>query len=197
MAMNVDAYVDQLRQLLPPGPAWDPEFAPEIDKTLQGIAPELARIDARGDVLLTEMDPTSVREMLTDYERVMALPDECLGESPSFDVRRSAVVQRYSAIGGNTPAYFEALARAMGYPDAKVVEWHAPRFRRARFGRARFGTWKTQFIWTLRLGTPRAGGRRFGATLWGERFGANTNASVECIVRRWAPAHLLVIFEYQ
>lgn len=189
-------YLDQMRQLLPPGPAWDKAFGDEVDQVLQGLAPEFARVDARGDDLLAEMYPATLRELLTDWERVMQLPDPCLGDSQGFEERRTAVVRRMIVGGGQSALYFEGIAISMGYPDAEVTRHRAPRFGSARFGRDRFGTWSQQFFWTLQLGTPRPGGRRFGVSVWGERFGSNPNEGIECVVRRWAPAHTIVNFEY-
>lgn len=190
-------YHDQLRALLPPGPAWDAELVPEVDAALRGLAPELARLDARGFALLNEADPLTLHEMLPDWERVMQLPDPCLGAAPTLEDRKQAVRQRLTGLGGQSAAYFEQLARDQGYPSAKVVAHRAPRFGRARFGRSSFGTWAAQFMWTLYAGERLSGGRRFGVSYWGERFGGNPAQALECLVRRAAPAHTLENILYE
>lgn len=195
--MTADDYLAQLRALLPPGPAWSGEMGAEVDQVLQCLAPEFARVDARGDALLAEMDPRTVRELLPDWERVMGLPDTCLGPSQSFDDRRAAVFRRMFEVGDARMAYYVQIAVSFGYTNAQGVEYRAPRFGRARFGQSRFGTWAQQFFWGLRLGGALAGGRRFGATVWGERFGGNPNEGVECVVRREAHAHTVVMFDYE
>lgn len=198
MAMTESDYVEQMRQLLPPGPAWDREFyGGEVDEVLQGLATEFARIDQRGDALLAELYPPTMRELVPDWETVMGLPDDCLPDDPSFEQRKAAVLRRHMAQGGQSLAYFVGLARELGYPDATAVEWRAPRFGRSRFGKARFGTWAAQFIWTIKLGRRHAGGRRFGVAVWGERFGANPSEAVECVIKRWAPPFTVVLFEYE
>ncbi|MDR3661593.1 MAG: DUF2313 domain-containing protein, partial [Mycobacterium sp.] len=80
----LEQYQEQLRSLLPAGPAWDPEQVPEIQPVLLGIAQELARVDARAVDLLNEVDPVTVSELVPDWERVMNLPDPCLGPNPLF-----------------------------------------------------------------------------------------------------------------
>ena len=70
-------YYQQLRALLPPGPAWELEFSPDIDALLQAGAQELAREDLRAADLLAESLPDTVRELVPDWERVMNLPDAC------------------------------------------------------------------------------------------------------------------------
>ncbi len=197
MAVRTDSdYQEMLAALLPPGPAWEPEQAPAVHRVLAGLAPEFARIDARANDLLNEMDPLTVRELVPDWERVMGLPDPCLGPAQSFEERQKAVRRRHVAVGGQRIAYFLELARELGYPHARITEHRAPRYGRSRFGVARFGTWGQQYVWTVHLGQRLAVGRRWGVSVWGERFGANPGEGVECVFRRHAPAHTLVLFDY-
>lgn len=190
-------YHAQLLALLPPGPAWDAEAVPELDNLLEALAQEFGRVDARADSLLGEMVPSGVRELLPDWERVLGLPDPCLGAEGGFAERRAEVVRRFGEVGRQDPQYFVEIARRLGYADAWVEEFRAPRFGRSTFGLARFGSRRQQFLWKMHLGARRAGGARFGVTQWGERFGVNPNNIIECIVRRYRPAHTHVIFEYQ
>jgi len=193
---TAEQYQEQLRSLLPAGPAWDPEQVPEIQQVLLGIAQELARVDARAVDLINEVDPVTVSELVPDWERVMNLPDPCLGPTPLFDDRRVAVRRRLLAVGDQSVGYFIDIARSQGYPNASVTELQAPRMGRARFGKARFGTWQAQFMWTLNTGGRLLMGRRFGASYWGERFGANPGSALECLIHRAAPAHTLVHINY-
>ncbi|HGM5579296.1 TPA: YmfQ family protein [Pseudomonas putida] len=189
-------YHAQLRALLPPGPAWELEFNPEVDQLLQVAADLLAREDVRAADLLAEAEPGTVRELVPDWERVMNLPDPCMGESPKFEDRQLAVRRRLVEVGGQSPQYFVELAIGQGYPHARVIEHRAPRFGRSRFGSANFGTWAVQFIWTLDTGPRRRLGRRFGAAYFGETFGGNPSGALECALRRAAPAHALEFIKY-
>ena len=193
---TAEQYQAQLRSLLPSGPAWDPERVPELDEVLQGIAEELARLDARAADLLNEMDPAGVSELVPDWERVMNLPDPCLGLKPLFGDRRIAVRERLTAVGGQNAAYFIEIAHSQGYPNATVTEFRAPRMGRSRFGVAHFGSKDAQFIWVLNTGGRQSLGRRFGASYWGERFGVNPGSALECLIHRNAPAHTLVFINY-
>lgn len=194
---SADEYLQQLTALLPPGPAWDFERIPELGVVLTGVAQEFARIDARAAALLAEMDPNTVTELVPDWETVMGLPDACLGASPTFEDRRTAVRRRLVAVGSQTAAYFVSLAHGQGYPNASITEYRAPRFGRSRMGRDHFGTWSAQFMWTLNTGGRLQVGRRFGATYWGERFGVNPGNSLLCVINRYAPAHTVPHINYE
>ncbi|EPN86143.1 baseplate J-like protein, partial [Pseudomonas syringae pv. actinidiae ICMP 19101] len=85
---TAEHYAEQLQALLPPGPAWDPERVPELQQVITGLSREFARIDGRAFDLLNEMDPATVSELVPDWERVMNLPDPCLGLKPLFADRR-------------------------------------------------------------------------------------------------------------
>lgn len=198
MAMrSAHDYHNQLRQLQPPGPAWDPDLYPEQDAILSALAREFARIDARAHALQNEMFPGTISELLPDWERVMKLPDECMGATALQGERKAEVLRRFTEAGEQRPDYFVAIAKRLGYPDARVVEWRTPRWGRSRFGTARFGGWNAQFVWEMRLGARRPGCARFGFSVWGNRFGANPNDIIECVIRRYAPAHTLVLFRYE
>lgn len=190
-------YYQQQAALLPPGPAWNLNLNAGMHDVLRGLAQEFAKIDSRAHDLLNEMVPTGVRELLPDWERVMGLPDQCSPPAPLFWQRRSEVVRRFGAVGEQRPAYFIHIAALMGYPGARVTEHRAPRFGRSRFGVGRWGTWSSQFFWILHLGQHAARGIRFGATVWGERFGVIPGDAIECAIRRYAPAHTVVIFKYE
>ncbi len=193
---SAEQYKEQLRMLLPLGPAWDPELVPEVDLVLDGVSQEFARVEARAAAALNEMDLGGVNELVPDWEEVMNLPDSCLGLNPSFEDRRLAVQQRLLAVGGQTVDYLISLAVGQGYPNATVTEHRAPRWGRSRFGASRFGTWNAQFMWTLHTGGRQRAGRRFGVSYWGERFGANPGSALECVIRRAAPAHTVVYIDY-
>lgn len=189
-------YAEQIKRLLPRGPAWDKENVPDLDNIINALAEEFARIDKRSRDLYSEMVPSTIFELVPDWERVMNLPDKCLGQNPLFEDRRLAVFLRMIAVGGQSPAYFLNLAKQQGYPNATITEYRAPRFGKARFGKSHFGTWAAQFIWVLHTGEKRRTKRRFGAATFGGRFGESPGSALECVIKRYAPAHTLVIFDY-
>lgn len=197
MALRTAAdYHTHLRNLLPPGPAWDLEFNPRIDQLLRVGADLLAAEDGRAQDLLAESNPNTVRELIPDWERVMNLPDPCMGETPKFEDRQLAVRRRLTEVGGQSRAYFVELAISQGYPNARVIEHRAPRLGRSRLGSAHFGTWAAQFMWTLETGPRRRLGRRMSAAYFSETFGGDPSGALECALRRSAPAHGIEFIKY-
>lgn len=180
------------------------------------LAEPLARVDARGDALIGETDPRTTAEMLPDWERVVGLPDACsraAGE-PTLQERRAAIHQRWTARGGQSRAFFIAVAEALGYA-VEIEEYRpfvcglsrcgerlwAPRAFRtglSRCGGRLAGDWPVRLIWTVRVLGPRVTRFRSGASSAGERLMTLSRAEdLECQLRRRAPAHTWLVFDYQ
>lgn len=181
---SVEAYARQLKELLPRGAAFLREPASWTSKVLLGIAEELARVDSRGRDLLEEWDPRTTEELLEDWERVLGLPDEGEALGATLEERRLAVVQKLVARGGQSRAFFVALALSIGFV-VTITEFHAD---------------------VLRVGF-RVGDRVYG-TAWSHAWqvdvdlAASTSAVgyasdlLEAAIGRAKPAHSTVIFVY-
>lgn len=182
--MDVNAYGRQLKQLLPSGKLWNLEPGSVLSKLLLGTSEELARVDARGADLVEESDPRTATETLDAWERMLGLPDgDVLVVPGTTAARRQAVVSKLLKTGGQSRAYYIQLAAACGYTVTIYDTYGLELFRvnRQRMGDRLLGaawahTWKVTV-------QPPAGS-------------ALTHAELERILRRVAPAHTVVIFEY-
>lgn len=190
VARTAADYHQQLVALLPPGPAWEAEYQPELHALLKAFAAELARVDARGLQLQNESFLDGFHELLPDWERVLGLPDECLGATGTVAERKTMVRLRLTELGEQTPAYYVQLAARLGYRNARVQELRASRTGRTRCGQY-LGSWDAQFMWVLHAGERLAGGSRAGLTVCGEHLGSNPSNALVCVIRRAAPAHTL------
>lgn len=182
--MNVEAYARQLKQLLPPGKLWNLEPGSVLSKLFLGISEELARVDARGLALIEESDPRTAVETLDEWERMLGLPDEDILEVPSTtETRRQAIISKLLKTGGQSRAYYVTLAAAAGYVVSIYDGYGGELFRvnRQRVGDRLYGpAWA--HTWKVTVQPPT------GPAL--------TTAELERILRRVAPAHTVVIFEY-
>lgn len=170
-----DAYVDQLKALLPPGAAWSRALGAILGRPIEAMAEGLARVHARAQQLLAESDPRQTVEMLDDWERIMDLPDPCAGPNPTVDQRRAQVLARFRQLGGPSAEALLAFAADLGV--AITIE---------------------------RLGPFRVGLNRMGDPLGAIEFShvmkvtapAPPNPVLECELRAAIPAHTAIIFEY-
>lgn len=195
------AYLDQLRALLPTGPAWSADRSTTLGKLLLGLSNEFARIDARGVDLVDEADPRTAFELLADWERMLGLPDTCTGAPDNVRERQTAVHEKLTSTGGQSIPYFVDLAARAGF--VIEIEEHRP----ASVGMACDGPlygddWA--FAWTVHV-LPYNGylqgtlpiavaevGDPVGIPLRG--WGA---LDLECLIGRARPAHTTVLFIYE
>jgi uncharacterized protein YmfQ (DUF2313 family) len=185
-------YARAARRLLPRGAAWpvdDPDSA--MARFWAGLARELARWHLRDEALVIESDPGASTELLTDWERVLGLPDDCMPVAATVGERRQAVVARLTALGGQSPAFFEALGTALGY-ETTVEERRPFTCGVSECG----GTHELieeslRFDWFLRVAGPRVvhfhcGEGECGVTALTDYREAT---DLNCLVQRFKPAH--------
>lgn len=115
MSQTAEQYRDQLLALQPPGAALPADPASTWAKLLLALADGFARVEARAERLLDEMDPRTTYELLPDWERNVGLPDSCVVGEQTVEQRRAALIARL-ALGGNlSRQYLIAAAERLGY----------------------------------------------------------------------------------
>lgn len=197
MTKSADAYLSQLQALLPQGAAWPRDPDATLTKVLSGLAGELARVDARGGDLVEEADPRTTFELLEEWERVAGLPDDCTGEAGTIQERRAALVDRLTATGGQSIAYFKTVAAALGY-TIEVEEFRPFVCGLARCGDPLNGGHDVRHTWRTAVPGPRVTLFRTGASACGDRLGAIDRASdLECRLTKLKPAHSELVFNYE
>lgn len=197
MGMSRADYLIQLQALLPQGPAWPREPAALLTRLLDAFAEEFARIDARADQLIDEADPRTTYELLADWERVTGLPGTCAllaGIDFTVEQRRAALVTKLTERGGQSRAYFIAMAADLGYLGAAIEEYRPMTCNDT----CNDALWSDddRFAWTLQL--PSDGGI-FLATCnspCDSPLAAWGNDQLECAINEDKPAHTTVLFAY-
>lgn len=207
-----DDYGDAFLKLLPHGQAWPRHPDSTLVLTCEGLANYWGFVDSRAaDLLERESDPRATMELLTDWERNWGLPDPCYNEPLATPDRRKALIARMTLEGGQSRDFFLGVAADMGYHI--TVSEYAPYMTgvsmvgdtRGPFNpsdpleyRWQLGPPEMRFYWTVHVYSLRLTYFHCNASMTGiDRLlliGLATD--LECVLRRWKPAHTEIIFDY-
>jgi uncharacterized protein YmfQ (DUF2313 family) len=192
--MDLAAYARQLRALFVPGLAFADEAQSNLSKTFDAMAEELVRIDARAEQLLAEWDPRTAFELLDDWERALGLPDDCVVGAQTLEERRAAVLNKLTMIGGQTKAFYVAIAAKLG------VTVTCTDFTEFLAGHSSAGDPVSNGDWvhTLEIGGPPVSVQLFraGRSTAGDRLATWGNDRLECALRDQKPGHAIIVFTY-
>ena len=206
-------FAEVIANELPTGSAWPRDTDSELMAWCAGCAEVWGDVSARAAALLiTESDPRATLEMLPDWERAFGLPDPCVAEPQSITDRHKALVTKMTSMGGQSRAFFIGVAAALGY-QIRIREYSPWMFGLSRCGDTRsiapedptdiyqrwmVGPAENRFYWTVFVTGVKQRWFRFGSGQMGVdpmvRFGIATD--LECVIRRWKPAHTQVVFNY-
>jgi len=181
-------YAQQLRKLMPKGPAW--ECAPYLDT----FAHEFAQVEHFIRQLLNESLPISAVATLSEWEKDWGLPDTCEQHISTFADRKHRLIQKERDAGSPTAFFFINLAKQLGYNHAQIVCPQPCRIG-ARAGQ-RIYSLSWAYVWRLHI--PEKTNIRhlkIGARI-GERLRIWKNELLHCVVKRYTPAHLLFHITY-
>jgi len=205
----IKRYSNLISKLFPTGWAWDYEKNTPLDLLIKAISVEPARIEERAYDFLREMDPHQTFELLEVWERLLGIPDECTPTTydPSLYERRVRILQKLTTGGGQSEAFFILIAQQLGY-DIDVLD--VENYRDFRVGISRVGEALTNstnpdgtpndagWAYAFQIKAPAEFVRYFmvGQSTVGERLVLAQNETLECVIRRFAPAHTTPIFSY-
>lgn len=195
MALTDTDYLRQLQALLPPGPAWPKDDSALMTRLLSGLSVELARVDGRAWQIAEEADPRTVAELFADWERVAGLPDACavaFGGTQTMAQRRAALVGRLATLGGQSPAYFIALAASIGYAIT-ITEFRAQTVEDDVTYALYDSTWN--FAWQVNSALNTINEITVDMTVE-DPLAAWGNALLECVINRLKPAQTTVLYSY-
>lgn len=99
-----------LRRLLPPGVAWAAPDGSRLWQYCRALGTRLVAVHQRTLDMISESDPRTAVESLPEWEAMLGLP-----ATGTTAQRQSAVTAAWVARGGQTPAYFVALASSGGW----------------------------------------------------------------------------------
>lgn len=186
------AYRDMLAALLPRGPIWQIDTQTELRALLAGLQSEFARFHGRMLDVLDEADPRTTSELLPEWIAAWALPSPCGTLPATEDAQRAMLATKVAARGGQSAAYFIALAYAALAPAylESGLAWVTIEPR--PYG-AVFRAWESA-AWDPANGLASA--HHWRMHLPAAESGSDAAAVIECLIGHWKPAHTHVSFVY-
>ena len=191
--VGAEAYLGQLQALLPQGRAWTRRPDAVLTRLLAAEADELADVDLAATQLLDEIRPDTTFDMLSDWERVVGLPDACSDPDAGIFQRRAAVLERLVAQPTLNPSDYVALGRKFGV-GLTVVEHDQVRADAIAGLDTSGGKWV--FVWWISIDDD---GIQYFDTLSETETPLvefDRSNELECRLRKAAPAHTHLVIGY-
>ena len=190
---TADQYREQLLALLPPGRLFNRSPGSVIWSLADAFAQELARLEARAYELLDESDPRTTSDLLSAWEAVAGLPDECHGLATTEQGRRLEVTARITASGSLSRQFYIDLAASLGF--AITIDEFDP----SNPGPGGLGYAGDDWYFVWRINAPAENTVvvfKVGLSKAGEKLREWGNTAFECVIDRVKPAHTRVIHAY-
>lgn len=195
MGLSRDNFLSLVRDLMPTGLAWNRAPDSFLTEFLTSLAEELTQANKRTDELRVELDPRTASESLDDWERLLALPDECSDpENTSLATRRNEVLAKLTGQGSISRQFYIDLAARLGY-TITIFE-----YRQFQAGVSHAGELLSNGDWVFCwLVTAPAGVADFfeaGIDVAGDPLAVYSDGVLECYIEKRKPAETLVFFAY-
>jgi uncharacterized protein YmfQ (DUF2313 family) len=194
--LTADDIVAAYQRLLPRGRIWSHDPDSVQARVLGLLAPTYVRQTQRQNALLVDAFPSTTSELLPEWEATLGLPDPCTPLAPTLAQRKSAVLAKFIAAGGQSKPYIVAVAAALGWPGVTITEY-AP--FRAGISRAGDPAMDATWAFGFRINVPAAVDVQYfkaGGSVAGDPVARWGDAELQCRLSRLAPAHTIPTFAY-
>ena len=215
-----DDYAEALASLLPYGQAWPRWPDSTLMKTIYGLAQVWGFVDGRAaDLLERESDPRLTIELLPDWERNWALPDPCFKTALTVAERQKMLVFKMTLLGAQNRQWFIDTAAWLGYSisitefapftagisqvgDTRGMElWNDTPGQHPELMedfRWEIGPPELRFYWQVHVHLAPLMWFRVGSGEAGvdPHLKIGYAQDLECLLRRWKPAHTDIVFDY-
>lgn len=114
-----------LQRHLPTGPAWDAyrTAGKNLYKLISALAKAYDDASAALCRMVAELDPRTTKQMLTEWETAVSLPDACLPTATTIEQRRAWVLWRLTKRRWNTAQDWHDLAALFGLTIRVTPGW--------------------------------------------------------------------------
>lgn len=108
-------YGQAARNLLPRGRAWNREDGSNQASFCDALGQIYAQQDGGSLEMLSDFFPATATQGIDEWNATVGIPDACSGAPASIEANQQQIVARLAASGGQSVAYFTAIAAALGY----------------------------------------------------------------------------------
>ena len=188
-----DAYAAQLQALLPEGRAWPRDRDAALTRLMEALARGLARVDRDATMLLDEVRPDTTTNLLSDWDRIMGLPDACSELESGIAQRRAAILEKLVGQPDPTPDAYIETARKFGL-TVSIIEHDQTRAEAIPDLDTDDGRWR--FVWWVTVDDDSS---RLFSVLSGVStplLSYDRNLELECRLQGLSPAHTLLVVGY-
>jgi uncharacterized protein YmfQ (DUF2313 family) len=160
---------------------------------LQGLGFEFFRTELLFERVYEEYDPRTTTELITEWEKLLGIPDGCISISTDIETRRSNVILKLTALGIQTVDDFITLAERLGYEITIDAG--------ADFGLFTFvfpitlfdNAQQARFAMRVNINLPPQEAFTYTFPL---TFGVEKATILECFFQQLKPANVKIIFNY-
>jgi len=187
-------YSDLIKAHLPRGLLWDMlEADPIFSEIIGAFADELALVEARSLDIIAEADPRQVKELMPEWQAYAGLPEPC-GQAPSTLIeQRNALLNKLTAIGGQSRQYFIDVAAKLGF--AITLTEFAPLRCGFQLG-GQFAAEEAIFTLQINAALNTVFHSQYGQMQCGDQIRSWGNESLECALNQIVHAHMTLLFSY-
>jgi uncharacterized protein YmfQ (DUF2313 family) len=193
---NQDDYKELQKNLLPGGRAWSREDATNLVKLLIGRAKGYEVLDRVIQQFPLEAIPSTTLQLLSDWERIAALPDPCTeSQQPDQTVeeRRQSLVTKLSSSGSLSVEFFQALAQSLGF-EIEIREYNDFKVGISTVGQALTNGQDWAFTFEVLSDGTDVKTFKVGSSTVGEKLATFGNILLQCAIINAKPAYTNVIF---
>lgn len=192
---DAPAFLQALQSLMPRGAAWPRSPDSVQAQAFSFLVQSDVRLNARANNLLAESNPATTSQLLPEWESSLGLPDPLLGQLPTLQARRNAVIARLTNPGGQSAAYFIAQAAALGY-TVTITNYAPFRMGQSSMGQP-LGLQDWCFTWAMNTPNNAPQPFRVGQSSMGDPLVYWSNTVLALEMAEIAPAHTQLNFNYQ
>jgi uncharacterized protein YmfQ (DUF2313 family) len=189
-------------------------------QVIAGLANYWGTVDARAaDLLEQESDPRATIELLPDWERNFGLPDPCFKAALTIDQRHAMLIMKMTLLGAQSQQFFIDIAAWLGY-NISITEFSPFTAGVSQVGDTRgmrewndypghhpelmddfrweIGAPEIRFYWQVHVHLAPLTWFRVGSGQAGvdPHLTIGYAQDLECLLRRWKPAHTDIVFDY-